>query len=275
MPIMKNEVMTVRFLDHTLVIGKITAAVFVPAGSGAPVHKNRRTHGLAFNVDHGATYRFEDGSVLTCHAGECIYLPRGSNYTVDVDVHSAPARPGAGTYAINFLLTDEGIACAPSIWQVRGKDELLSAFTKAEKAWRQKTPGFYEECFIDLYRILKALKKERGSYSQLGRVLEKLDPALEYINANYTKENIPLARLAELCDVSEPYLRKLFHSAFSVSPAVYMRNMRLGYARELLQSGEYSITNVAALSGFNDITYFSREFKKATGVPPNQYVKGV
>lgn len=77
--------------------------------------------------------------------------------------------------------------------------------------------------------------------------------------------------LAELCGVSEVYLRRAFRNAFGVSPAVYMRNKRIAYAKELLLSGEYSVTDVAMLSGFNDTAYFAREFKKATGVSPIAY----
>ena len=94
---------------------------------------------------------------------------------------------------------------------------------------------------------------------------------MNYIDENYTKENISISYLAELSGVSESYLRRLFQLVFSVSPAVYMRNMRIKYAKELLLSKEYSVTDVAMLSGFNDAAYFSREFKKSEGVSPSDY----
>jgi len=263
--------MFMEFLNQEFVVAKITAAVFVPAGSGNPVHKNRPSHGLAFNVDYPSTYRFDDGNVLTCHAGECIYLPQGASYTVDKVASAGSFPPGAGVYAINFHISGPTEAPKPGIMQVRGKDEMLSAFIKAENAWRQKSVGFYEECFINLYRIVRELKQEAARYSPLGKALAILAPALEYINANYTSENISLSHLAALCGISEPYLRRLFRGAFSVPPAVYMRNMRIKYAKELLRSGEYSVTDAAILSGFNDTAYFSREFKKVTGVPPGRY----
>ena len=253
-----------------LVIQKITAAVFVPSGSGAPVHKNRSSYGLAFNVDHDTTYRFSDGTVLTCHGGECIYLPLGASYTVD---RSMP-REGtdAGVYAINFLLA-EPLSAVPYVQPIRGRGELLSAFTKAESAWRQKAPGYREECFSCLYRILWLLKRENAAHARSDKGLEKLVPALEYINAHYTAESIGISKLAALCGISEPYLRRLFQEVFSVSPAVYVRQLRIAYARELLYSGECSVTDAAMLSGFNDIAYFSREFKRATGVAPVHYHK--
>jgi AraC-like DNA-binding protein len=68
-------------------------------------------------------------------------------------------------------------------------------------------------------------------------------------------------------------MRKLFNSVYGQSPIEYMRSVRIEYAKELLTSGEYSVTQVASLSGFNDAAYFSREFKKYFSVAPSKYGK--
>jgi AraC-like DNA-binding protein len=51
--------------------------------------------------------------------------------------------------------------------------------------------------------------------------------------------------------------------------------MRINYAKELIKSGEYSITEIAIISGFCDVSYFSREFKKAIGVTPKDYLESI
>ena len=258
-----------NLFDEEMVVSKIILAMFMPKEKGAPIHKNRPSHGLVFNVDCSATYRFESGEVLTCGSGECIYLPKGSNYTAErTMITDTPQR---GVYAINFLLLNDETENKPFVLRIRGRDEMISLFSKAETAWRKKGVGFYEECMIDLYKIIRIMKKETSRYSSAQRSLQILAPALEYIKENYTNENIPLSRLASICNISQPYLRKLFQNAFSVSPAVYMRNLRIKYAKELLSSGEYSVTDAAMLAGFNDISYFSREFKNAVGVAPSEY----
>ena len=115
-------------------------------------------------------------------------------------------------------------------------------------------------------------QKETFRYTTTEKNLKILLPALQYIKERYTQENILAPKLAELCGISETYLRILFHDTFSVSPILYVRNMRIKYAKELLRSGEYSVMDVALLSGFNDSAYFSREFRKATGVSPKKYL---
>ena len=75
--------------------------------------------------------------------------------------------------------------------------------------------------------------------------------------------------LAKLCGISENYFRKLFLLEFGISPSKYIRNKRLMLARDLLNSGEFSVSDAAMASGFNDISYFSREYKKMWGVNPS------
>ncbi len=252
------------FLNEPIV-QKITAALFVPAGSGAPVHTNRSAHGLAYNVDHTTVYRFSDGRVLTCNPGQCIYLPKGSSYTVDKS-HSSKD-PDAGVHAINFRL-EAPLADVPVVLGVRSQAAVLSAFSHAERAWRQKQPGYRELCFAQLYGVF-AILREQADYSPTSRREKLLAPALGYIDENFTSREITAPELAKLCGISQPYLRRLFQSAFGMPPAQYVRHRRLLYARELLQTGEYSVAQAAASSGFNDLSYFSRVFKAAFGSLPS------
>ena len=257
--------------ESETVVTKIVLALFMSGRQGRPIHKHRPTHGLVFNVGCTASYCFDDGKTLVCHDGECIFLPKGSNYSAKrYDIASSRE---SGVYAINFLtLSDENMN-TPWVMKIKGEKEIVSLFSKSARAWIKKENGFYEECFSNLYRIIKQIKKESAQYFPNQKTVEQLAPALQYINENYTSEAISVAKLAELCRVSEVYLRKLFQNAFSVSPAVYMRNLRLQYAKELMQTEEYSVTDVAMMSGFNDIAYFIREFKKAVGATPSTYRK--
>lgn len=257
-----------EFLETNNTISKITLAITMKATEGKPVHTNRPTHGLAFNVNCTSVYTFASGEVLECGTGDCIFLPKGSDYTVK-KTYMSSTEP-AFIHAVNFEVANDE-TFSPQIFHTRGKSEFESMFSKASIAWKNKYVGYYEECFSSLYKIIRLLKKEKSTYSQQSKILATLAPAIKYINENYTTENIRLPLLAKLCNISEPYLRKLFNNAFSVSPSVYVRNLRINYAKGLIDSGEYTIAEVAVISGFADITYFSREFKKATGVSPKIY----
>ena len=153
----------------------------------------------------------------------------------------------------------------------KGKDVLASTFSKAEVVWNKKEVGYHETCFASLYNIIRLLKKESFSYSQKSKMMNTIAPALEFIDKNYRRSNIQMSTLASLSGISEAYLRRIFNLVFSVSPVVYIKNLRINYAKSLLLLDEYSVTDVSVMSGFNDTAYFSREFKKATGTSPKDY----
>ena len=82
-----------------------------------------------------------------------------------------------------------------------------------------------------------------------------------------------LRDFAAMCNISEAYFRRLFEAKFGVSPKEYIKEKRLGYAKQLLETGEVSIADTAFLCGYSENTHFSREFTKRVGVSPNEYKK--
>ncbi|MDD5603124.1 MAG: helix-turn-helix transcriptional regulator, partial [Eubacteriales bacterium] len=80
------------------------------------------------------------------------------------------------------------------------------------------------------------------------------------------------AKLAETAEMSIPHFRRTFRQLYGVPPAEYINNIRIIRAKDMLRSGMYSVGEVAAGTGFKNIYYFSRFFKKNTGVPPSGFM---
>ena len=248
---------------NDIVISKIALAIYVPAGTGNPVHISRPFHGLVLNdADSEKDYYFSDGSVLSTRGGEIFYLPKGSSYTVrDLTL--------GGCYAINF---DANISdTKPFSMSVRNYEAVLKDFRDASRKWKQQSDTshvFIRRCLYDI--LLEIQNEYKKSYLPDAK-LEIIGPAVKKISSDFTDPEISVASLAALCSVSEVYFRKIFLAKFGVSPREYIISRRLDYAAQLLRSGQFQISDIAYMCGYAEPCHFSREFKKKFGVSPAKY----
>ena len=92
-----------------------------------------------------------------------------------------------------------------------------------------------------------------------------------YVRQHYNRE-ISLQELAEKeLFMNQDYLSYLFARKRGIGFAAYVKQVRMEKAREFLQYEEYSVTEVATMSGYNDTSQFIRFFKQETGMTPKKY----
>lgn len=77
--------------------------------------------------------------------------------------------------------------------------------------------------------------------------------------------------LAASVNLSHSRLSHLFKDETGLTPAQYLKSLRLERARELLQGSFLRLKEVMPLVGINDESHFVRDFKKAHGLPPRRY----
>jgi YesN/AraC family two-component response regulator len=94
--------------------------------------------------------------------------------------------------------------------------------------------------------------------------------AVAYIEQHYRQ---PLSRrqIARAAGVSEHHLGRLFHRRLGLTLWDYLIRVRVNHAKERLRSGDESVQAVARAVGFQDRAYFSRVFRKVTGVAPHVF----
>ena len=124
-----------------------------------------------------------------------------------------------------------------------------------------------------LYDGIYQMQKEEQKQYISGRHLSLIAPAIQEINRSFTENELSISKLAALCGISEVYFRRLFLNAFGVSPKEYIIQKRIEYAKTLLSSEAFSVSEVAALCGYAEPCHFSREFSKRVGMSPTQYGK--
>ena len=252
------------FFNKTHILTEIVLAIFVPSGSGAAIHKNRPSHGLALNCSGVKKYIFDNGSAFTVQENDIIYLPKSSNYEVTTII------PG-DTYCINFQCQSEE-TFPPFAFHLSNASDVLQAYQNAEKIW--KRAKIYREYIVlsELYKILYIIQRKQDTPYFPKTKQNLIKPAIDYIHKHYTEELINMQHLSELCGISYEYFRRLFHQFYGCSPVKYINDLKLSRAKELLSSRLYSVSEAGLLSGFSDFSHFSRFFKKNTGVMPSEYI---
>ena len=95
---------------------------------------------------------------------------------------------------------------------------------------------------------------------------------LDEIENNYA--SFDLSAVASRLQLSRDYVRRLFFKEIGVSFSDYLTQIRIRKAKELLQTvGAYKVYEVCELVGYTDNVYFSKLFKKMTGMSPKEYQK--
>lgn len=100
----------------------------------------------------------------------------------------------------------------------------------------------------------------------------QLQDVLDYINTHFC-ENISSADLAKKFGYSEGYFCRHFKVVTGLSPMIYIRILRLEKARELLQRGQHSFSEITSRCGFSSPTYFTRCFKSHFEMTPSEYLR--
>ena len=95
--------------------------------------------------------------------------------------------------------------------------------------------------------------------------------AIEYINDNYSTEQISIEHLAKMCNITTTHFSRTFKAMYSTTPVKYINNLRLEKACALLTHTNLSIGEISDQCGFADSSYFSKTFKSAYGQSPANY----
>ena len=102
------------------------------------------------------------------------------------------------------------------------------------------------------------------------RKTEQLEPALKYIESHYG-QHISLDTLARLAGLSPKYFCRYFRAIVHRSPIDYLNFYRVERASFLLSSSDMTVAEVAYHCGFNDSSFFIKQFRHYKGMTPRRY----
>lgn len=234
----------------------------VPPHNITQVHKNRISSGLVYHTQGENEFVFKDHAVKV-QPGTLIYLPQGSSYRVH--------KTDCFSIAINFKMTN--FPTSDFSYTPRNITKMKDLFVRSELIWRTRPVGFYSKCMANIYHILATIEADTQAIYMPTVRTEKLRPAVEYIHENYATAKISIEYLSQLTGMSTTYFRKTFKQFFGVSPVTYINHLKMQRAKEALRSQLYTVEQVAYLAGYNDPSFFRREFKRYTDMTPTEYIE--
>ena len=126
-----------------------------------------------------------------------------------------------------------------------------------------------------LYEILEALLTEEMKKSVYHADYSALNASVKYLENNYHKPDITIDYLANLSNYTPAHFITLFKRVFNTTPQKYLTKLRTEKAKELLLFSSFSITEIAALTGYSCPAYFSAAFKTAVGCSPAAFRKNL
>lgn len=129
------------------------------------------------------------------------------------------------------------------------------------------------ESLGDLHSLLEksansvVVKIKAFNQNRIGSIMQK---ASEYITQNYNKP-LTLNDVAEKSYVSTYYLSRMFKKQFNKSFVDFLNEVRIDKAKEYLRDSKYKTYEVGELVGITDSHYFSKLFKKYTGMTASEF----
>lgn len=226
------------------------------------VHKDQ-----ALFLDQCAIHAFPENDSRGCYIsilfGKKFLFPASSSYICQQFYSEIPSQ----RVSLTQKLTEETGWQRDILSQIRRLDRL--SCTTSESALTIQ---------IALLTIMDTLRSEK-SYSPIQNhplvQNESIREALLYIHQNYD-EKISVQDIAWALHLSVNHFIRIFKFMLGTTPQKYIQTYRVQQAISIMstvpENSFLSIAEIAAAVGFNDVNYFSRSFKKVTGMTPSQYI---
>lgn len=212
----------------------------------------RSSYGLSLCSEGQITY-VQNGEKYVSNKDCAVILPKGGTYFVQGD--KTGLFPVINFNCLGFL--SDTVVVIP----VQNTEALLADYERLKKLYYFGKDRM--KMFSIFYGILSKLCFDNTPYYLKG--------ALNMIESDFCDPSITNAKLAERCNMSEVYFRKLFTEHFGNSPKQFIIDLRIQKAKQLLSEGVLSISLISESCGFSNPYHFCRIFKQHAGITPSRF----
>lgn len=158
-------------------------------------------------------------------------------------------------------------------------EEIYELIKRLMKQAIEKRNRWYFSCKILLLELMEFLE-QRNLLVSAKNILSAADKQkisrykeiTSYMENNYA-EPITLKQLADIIPCNSQYLCRFFKEITGISPIQYLIRCRIEHACAFLKETTNSVLEISLDCGFDNVSYFIRQFKKIKGCTPNEYRK--
>ena len=226
-------------------------------------------------------------NLIPLRTGLCLWMRPGGTYNVEQDPEDR-----LGVTAVHFdLLDSEGRQVVPGqgfppevhdLPDVMYADALLKRVVELlgedDENWRGEVPDSPDKeiATLLLSGLLRDIdmRSEHLDYLQQDCATRVRRNTMLCLAARIRENSGEMPSIKELADeagYTPDHFARVFESVLGVSPQAYAVQMRINRARQLLVTTDMSISEIADALGYQDVFFFSRQFKQKVGTPPSQY----
>ena len=247
-------------MDSDLVIQKLHSAFEGEFNPGFIKGKRpRHSDCFVYYVYGNANYIFENYT-LNVSEGTAFYLSKNSLYNIKINEKSK-------YICIDFdFLPSSEVRRSCSFGSVGVSTEnLFSRFLHIRfKDDRTNLPKAFSLIYEIYHNLIKRNHEKYSRYSDYDKIVE-------YVLDHYTSPDISLSAIANGTGLSESHIRRCLNAKMHVTPIKYINHLRLEKAKKMLLESNFTISEIATATGFEDQFYFSRIFKKHYGSSPRDF----
>lgn len=245
-----------------------------------PLHWHREME--VVRVLTGRLTLFVNNEAFVLNAGDCAIIPSGALHRADpensiydcavFDISMIASRKSGRARELAQYLISSSREIYPLCREAdKTISELLDIAAKQEEFFEFKVIALLSQIAYLIFteNLSKGAHHESQANARRRAIMTLL---IDKIEKEYTNR-LTLADLAAQAQINEKYLCRFFKEYTGQTPIDYINRLRIDRACYEISIGGLNVTEAAFESGFNELSYFSKVFKRYKGVSPGEYRK--
>ena len=226
------------------------------------INTPKKTNILVYFDNVSGEYTLKNGTKFIAEKGSIVYTPIGSEYSIKLFNFESPS---ANTIGINFFLYDASgekfiLDDKPILFKCNEAFQHITRIDITSESL-MPCPAIMKS---GMYDILTILSKNQET---LPKKFLPIKAGIEYLEKDPLQE-LSIKEIANKCNVSEIYFRRLFKEYSQKSPIEYRMSAKIEKAKKHLLFDDLNVNEISDILGFTDASYFCKQFKQRVGVSP-------